>query len=191
MKRVNEILGASGLVLALALGGSGLVLSLPLPSLAQVRTLPTQTVTVSGTIESIDDSRHTINLRKADGNIETINVPVNVKQFDQFKVGDHVSATYNNTVTAKMNPAGEPPVDNMAGSTSMGQNVASGGTAAMLRTMTVTVTDVDKAAGSISVAGPNNWRYSRRVADPALLDQIKAGDKIDITWDTNVTLQPQ
>ena len=57
--------------------------------------------------------------------------------------------------------------------------------------MTVTVTDVDKAAGSISVAGPNNWRYSRRVADPALLDQIKAGDKIDITWDTNVTLQPQ
>jgi len=191
MKRVNEILGASGLVLALALGGSGLVLSLPLPSLAQVRTLPTQTVTISGTIESIDDSRHTINLRKADGGIETVHVPVNVKQFDQFKVGDHVSATYNNTVSAKMHPAGEPPVDNMAGSTSMGQNVASGGTAAMLRTMTVTVTDVDKAAGSISVAGPNNWRYSRRVADPALLDQIKAGDKIDITWDTNVTLQPQ
>ena len=45
MKRVTEVLGASGLVLALALGGSGLVLSLPLPSLAQVRTLPTQTVT--------------------------------------------------------------------------------------------------------------------------------------------------
>src|SRR3954447_1020509 len=191
MKQVNEILGASGLVLALALGGSGLVLSLPLPSLAQVRTLPTQTVTISGTIESIDDSRHTINLRKADGGIETVHVPVNVKQFDQFKVGDHVSATYNNTVSAKMHPSGEPPVDNMAGSTSMGQNVASGGTAAMLRTMTVTVTDVDKAAGSISVAGPNNWRYSRRVADPAMLDKIKVGDKIDITWDTSVTLAAQ
>ena len=101
MKRVNEILGASGLVLALALGASSLVLSLPLPSVAQIRTLPTQTVTVSGTIETIDDSRHTINLRKADGKIETINVPVNVKQFDQFKVGDHVSATYNNTVSAR------------------------------------------------------------------------------------------
>ena len=191
MKRVDEILGASGLVLALALGGSGLVLSLPLPSLAQVRTLPTQTVTISGTIESIDDSRHTINLRKADGGIETVHVPVNVKQFDQFKVGDHVSATYNNTVSAKMHPSGEPPVDNMAGSTSMGQEVQSGGTAAMLRTMTVTVTDVDKNAQSISVVGPNDWRYSRRVADPTLLDKIKPGDKIDITWDTNVTLAPQ
>ena len=87
-----------------------------------------------------------MNIRKADGKIETINVPVNVKQFDQFKVGDKVSATYNNTVTAKLKPPGEPPVDNMAGSTSMGQNVESGGTAAMLRTMTVTVTDVDKNA---------------------------------------------
>ena len=51
MKRVNEILGTSGLVLTLALGASGLVVSLPVPSLAQVRQLPTQTVTVSGTIE--------------------------------------------------------------------------------------------------------------------------------------------
>jgi uncharacterized protein YqkB len=191
MKRVNEILSASGLALALALGGSGLVLSLPLPSLAQTRQLPTQTVTVSGTIESIDDSRHTVNIRKADGKIETINVPVNVKQFDQLKVGDKVSATYNNTVTARLKSPGEAPVDNMAGSTSMGQQVQSGGTAAMLRTMTVTVRDVDKNASSISVVGPNNWQYSRRVADPTLLDKIKAGDQIDITWDTNVTLAAQ
>src|SRR3954451_15305464 len=110
MKRANEILGASGLVLALALSGSGLVLSLPLPSLAQTRTLPTQTVTVSGTIETIDDSRHTMNIRKADGKIETINVPRNVKQFDQFKTGDKVSATYANTVIARLKPPGEAPV---------------------------------------------------------------------------------
>ena len=79
----------------------------------------------------------------------------------------------------------------MAGSTSMGQNVASGGMAAMQRTMTVTVTDVDKNVGSISVDGPNGWKYNRRVADPAMLDKRKVGDKLDITWDTNVTLAPQ
>ena len=79
----------------------------------------------------------------------------------------------------------------MAGSTSMGQNVASGGTAAVLRTMTVTVTDVDKNAGSISVDGPNGWKYSRRVSETAMLDKLKVGDKLDITWDTNVTLAPQ
>ena len=177
---------------AYAILGTGLMaLALSAPGWAQTRTLPTQTVTVSGTIETIDDSRHTVNLRKADGKIETINVPVNVKQFDQFKVGDHVAATYNNTVSAKMHPSGEPPVNNMAGSTSVGQNVETGGTANMIKTMTVTVTDVDKNAQSISVVGPNDWRYSRRVMDPTLLDQIKPGDKIDITWDTSVTLAPQ
>ena len=123
MKRVNEILGASGLVLALALGGP--VWSYPYPSRAWRRSeqLPTQTVTISGTIEFIDDARHTINLRKADGGIETVHVPVNVKQFDQFKVGDKVSATYNNAVTVKLKPPGEPAVDNMGGSSSIGQNV--------------------------------------------------------------------
>jgi len=191
MKRVNEILGASGLVLGLALGASGLVLSVPLPSAAQTRTLPTQTVTISGTIETIDDSKRTVNIKKADGKFETVHVPVAVKQFDQFKVGDKVSATYNNTVSAKLKPPGEAPVDTMGAASTMGQNVEAGGTAAMLRTMTVTVTDVDKAASSISVAGPNDWRYSRRVMDPTLLDKIKVGDKIDITWDTNVTLAPQ
>ena len=78
-----------------------------MPSLAQTRQLPTQTVTVSGTIETIDDSRRTVNIRKADGKIETINVPVNVRQFDQFKVGDKVSATYNNAVSARLKPPGE------------------------------------------------------------------------------------
>src|SRR4051795_8748008 len=120
MKRIYAILGAGFIAAALSM-----------PSWAQTRTLPTQTVTVSGTIESIDDSRHTVNLRKADGKIETVNVPASVKQFDQFKVGDKVSATYNNTVSARLKPPGEAPVDNMAGSTSMGQEVQSGGTAAM------------------------------------------------------------
>ncbi len=173
------------------LGAALMAVVLSVPGWAQVRQLPTQTVTISGTIETIDDSRHAVNIRKADGKIETINVPVDVKQFDQFKVGDHVSATYNNTVSARLKPPGEAPVDTMGTTSTMGQNVASGGTAAMLRTMTVTVTDVDKNAGSISVVGPNDWRYSRRVADPTLLDKIKPGDKIDITWDTNVTLAAQ
>ena len=185
MKPVNELLGASGLVLALALGGSGLVLSLPLPSLAQTRTLPTQTVTVSGTIETIDDSRHTVNLRKADGKIETVNVPVNVKQFDQFKVGDKVSATYNNNVIVRLKPAGEAAVDTAETSSTAMQ---SSGSAAMVRRMTASITDIDKSASAITFVGPNGWKYSRRVVDPTVFDQVKVGDRVDITWNTDLTV---
>ena len=171
------------MVLALALGGTGLVL--PLPSMAQTRTLPTQTITVSGTIESIDDSRHTVNIRKADGNIETINVPVNVKQFDQFKVGDKVSATYNNTVTAKLKPPGEPPVDTIDEAYSKEQT---SGTKVMVRRMTASIVALDKGASSATFEAPNGWKYSRRVVDPAVFDKVKVGDKVDIIWNTDLTV---
>ena len=56
MKRLRAILSASGLV----------VLALALPSWAQLtRTLPTQTVTVSGTVETIDHDRRVVNITDA------------------------------------------------------------------------------------------------------------------------------
>jgi len=36
---------------------------------------------------------------------------------------------------------------------------------AVERTMTVTVTGIDKNASSISFTGPNGWKYDRRVVE--------------------------
>ena len=65
MKPVNAILSASGLVLALSL-----------PSWAQeAKQLPTHTVTLSGTVETIDHDKRVVNIKKADGKFETVDVP--------------------------------------------------------------------------------------------------------------------
>jgi hypothetical protein len=81
MKRVNAILSASALVLALSL-----------PSWAQeVRQLPTQTVTLSGTVATID--HRIVNIKKADGSFETVDVPTGAQRFIELKVGDKVSIT--------------------------------------------------------------------------------------------------
>ncbi len=64
MKRVTAILSASGLVLALSL-----------PSWAQVKELPTQTVTLAGTVETIDHAKRVVNIKTADGKFETVDVP--------------------------------------------------------------------------------------------------------------------
>jgi len=61
----------------------------------------------------------------------------------------------------------------------------------MERTMTVTVSAIDKSASSIAFTGPNGWKYSRRVVDPSVLDKVKVGDQVDITWDTDVTVAVQ
>ena len=181
MKRLNTILSASGLM----------VLALSLPSWAQTRTVPTQTVTLSGTVETIDHAKRIVNIKTPDGKFETVDVPPAAKRFDELKVGDKVSITYNNTVSATVHPSGQAPVDTVSKSSTAGQGERPGGTAAMERTLTVTVSAIDKGASSITFTGPNGWKYSRRVADPTVLDKIKVGDQVDITWDTNVTVAVQ
>ena len=99
MTRLNAILGASGLVLAMAL-----------PGWAQqeaTRTLPTHTVTLKGTVETIDHAKYVMNIKTSDGKFETIDVPQGAKRFDELKVGSKVSVTYNNNVSARVKPPGE------------------------------------------------------------------------------------
>ena len=180
MKRVNPILTAAGLVLALSL-----------PGWAQTRTLPTQTVTLSGTVETIDHDKRVVNIKTPEGKFQAIDVPPAAKRFDELKVGDKVSITYNNTVSARLKPPGEAPVNTATGTSTAGQGERPGGTASQERTMTATISDIDKSASSITFAGPNGWKYSRRVADRTVLDKIKVGDQADITWDTNLTVAVQ
>jgi len=110
MKAVNAILSAAGL----------LALALSTPSWAQTRTLPTQTITVSGTVETIDRDKRIVNIKTPDGKFESIDVPPAAKRFDELKVGDKVSITYNNTVSARLKPPGEAPVNTATGSSTAG-----------------------------------------------------------------------
>ena len=177
MNRVPPILIAAGLISVLSM-----------PCWAQTKQLPTQTVTISGTIETINSATRSVNIKTADGKFETVDVPPGAKRFDELKVGDKVSITYNNTVSARLKQPGEPQVNTATGATTAGQGERPGGTASQERTMTATITAIDKSAPSITFTGPNGWKYSRRVVDPSILDKVKVGDKVDITWDTNVTV---
>ena len=181
MGRLNAILSAAGSV----------VLALSMPSWAQTRTLPTQTVTLSGTVETIDHEKRVVNIKTPEGKFQAIDVPPAAKRFDELKVGDKVSITYNNTVSARLKPPGEAPVNTATGTSTAGQGERPGGTASQERVMTASITDIDKNAQSITFTGPNGWKYSRRVLDPTVLDKIKVGDQVDITWDTNVTVAVQ
>ena len=179
MNRVHTMLSASALVIALSY-----------PSWAQQVT-QSQTVTLSGTVETIDQTRRTVIVKKADGSFETVEVPASAKRFDELKVGDKVTVTYNNTVSARLKPPGEADVDTGREASTMGQGGRPGGETAVQRTMTATVTALDKASSTITVAGPNGWTYSRRVADPTVLDKVKVGDKIDLTWSTDLAVSVQ
>ena len=174
MKRGTTMLAAFAVVLALAL-----------PGWAQTKQLPTQTITIAGTIETIDQGKRAMNIKTADGKFVAVNVPQSVKRFSELKVGDKVKATYNNNVIVRVKPAGEAAVDTVDKAYAKGQK---SGTAVMVRRMTASIVDIDKSASSISFEGPNGWKYSRRVVDPKVFDQVKVGDKVDIIWSTDLTV---
>ncbi len=178
MKRGTTMLSAFAVV----------ILALALPSWAQVKELPKQTVTVAGTVETIDKSKRAVNIKTADGKFVALDVPASAKRFDELKVGDKVKATYNNNVIVRLKPAGEAAVDTADASSTMGKEAQPGGSASMVRTMTATIAELDKSNSSITVVGPNGWKYSRRVVDPKVFDQVKVGDKVDITWSTDLTI---
>jgi hypothetical protein len=177
MKRIMTMLSASGLVLALAM-----------PGWAQVKVLPTDTVTIAGTVETIDHAKRVVKIKTDTGEFVTVDVPEGAKRFDEVKVGDKVKATYNNSVIAILKQPGEPPVDTSRTLRTGGEGERPGGMVAMERRMTVTVDAIDKNASSITFVGPNGWNYSRRVTDPDVLDTVKVGDKIDVIWNTDVTV---
>ena len=98
-----------------------------------------------------------------------------------------MKATYNNNVFVRLKPPGEAAVDTADTASTMGKEARPGGAAAMMRTMTATIAEIDKGASSMTFVGPNEWKYSRRIVDPKVFDQVKVGDRVDITWSTDVT----
>ena len=115
---------------------SALVVAVALPCLAQVRQLPTDTTTIVGTIETIDQGKRAMDIKTSDGKFVAVNVPESVKRFGELKVGDKVKATYNNNVLVRVKAPGEAAIDSAGTASTMGKEVKPGGAALMTRTMT-------------------------------------------------------
>jgi hypothetical protein len=163
----------------------------PAVAAAQIKTLPGEAITITATVEAIERSSRLMTLKGADGTVETITVPPEVKRFDTLKVGDKITAKYYETITLRKKAPGEKDVDTLTGGVTPGSGTKAGGTAAAQRTITATITAIDPKIPSISLSGPNNWKYSSRIADRDVLKQIKVGDKLDITWTEAVLISAE
>ena len=147
---------------------------------AQVKVIPGDKVTVSATVEAVEQSTRTVVLRSKEGALRTVQLGPTA-QIANIKVGDTVSATYYENIIIRKKPAGEPDVDTLEAAAQRG-NTKAGGTIGLQQAVTATVTAVDMNAPSISLSGPRGWTYSSKVQDKKALEQLKVGDKIDITW---------
>jgi len=155
---------------------------LPGVAAAQIKTLPGDSITVTATIEAIERSTRHLTLKGQEGNIIAVTVPAEVKRFDELKVGDRITAKYYENITLRVKAPGEPAVDTTQQKVTPGTGARPAGTSATQRTVTATITAIDPNVASITLSGPNNWKYSSRVTDKAALAQVKVGDRLDVVW---------
>jgi hypothetical protein len=149
---------------------------------AQTKTLQGETKTVTATVEAIDAKTRTLTLKGPEGNYVDVEAGPDVTRFNEIKVGDKITARYYENVVLRVKQPGEKSVDSDADGVTRGAGARPGGTVAAQRTITATITAIDPAVPSITFTGPNNWKYSSRVADEKALAKVKVGDKVDITW---------
>ena len=163
--------------------GVGVILAaVAAPAGAQVsKTLNGTLETVTVSVEGIERASREITVKKKDGSYDVLYVPEQVKQFDTLKIGDKITAKYDETLVIRLQEPGQKPIDAEASALTKSTD-SRAATASHQRTITATITHIDPKVPSITVSGPNNWTYTKRVEDTKMLAKVKVGDKLDLTW---------
>jgi hypothetical protein len=143
---------------------------------------PSKSTTVTATIEAIDKSTRAITLKRPSGQLVDITAPAEMQGFNSLKVGDQVTATYFEALAVSVRKPGAPPTSSTPVSTTTRQDRKPGSETRKQQTFTVTVESVDVKAPALTVKTQKGRVVTLGVADAAQLQNIKAGDSVDVTY---------
>jgi hypothetical protein len=138
-------------------------------------------VTGSATVTAVNAGERTVTLQRADGSSETVECGPDVRNFDQIKVGDQVTATATEEVAIVLVKGGMPPaagtataiVRSPAGAKPGGQIVHTIGFVAK-----VVSVDVDKR--DVSLQLPDGTIKIVKVGADIDLKNVNAGDDVGV-----------
>lgn len=146
-------------------------------------TKPGETLTATATITKIDAAQRFVVLRDDDGSEVGVFAPPEFTRFDELRVGDRVTLTYYESTVFKVRPPhGTKPRVSEEVAAKESASKLPGATFSHQSTATVTVDAVDPDVPSITVVTADGHVVSRKVEDRSLLQGVKRGDRIDITY---------
>ena len=155
----------------------------PLPAgAAQLPSGQSTPVTVTATIEALDQATRTVTLKGPKGNSVDIKVADELQGFNTLKVGDQVTATYFEAFAVNVRKPGDPPPPAGPATTIERKERAPDSQARRQQTFTVTIQAVDPKAPSLTVRGPQGRSVELKVADAKRLENVKVGDTVDVTY---------
>jgi hypothetical protein len=141
-----------------------------------------QYVTVEGTVERTDSFSRALTLRTSANTTQTINVPRELELFGELRTGDRITVRLSESVIVAVRPGGKPSV--AVDTTASAKPAAASAGSEVLQQLkaAVTVESVDRPGRVIVYKTADSRKVIRAVADPQLLEGLKAGDVIEITY---------
>lgn len=166
------------------------LVALPLAAQAQKPVTQTDATELKAKIEAIDRTSRLVTLTDEDGETATIKCGPEVKRFDELKVGDTVTFRYYESIAYVIRKPGQPSgLPAQPGPTlTRSEGPRPGGTIAQQETATVTVKAVDAKVPSITVLTEDGRTVSLKVEDKKHLKDVKAGDRVEITYTEAVAI---
>ena len=134
------------------------------------------------TITAIDQKSRSVTLRSASGDEDTFTVGPEVVRFNQLKVGDKINVTYQEALVFEVRKPGASGAT--PGTAASGERYKStiGGAVGASHTTSVTVKAVNMTEPSITVVTADGRAMTRAIQDKKNLENVKPGDRIDITY---------
>ncbi len=143
-----------------------------------------EAVKITGKITAVDAATRTVTVVGPKGRAVTLVAGDNVKNFSQIKVGDELVLRYAESVSVALekSTADRSMTQSSSGPMTAPQGAmpAVGGT--RTTTIVANVQSVDAATQSVVLEGPGGKYVEVKVKDPAVFKQVKANDKVKVTY---------
>jgi len=147
-------------------------------------------ISATGTVEAIDHAKRLVTLRGEGGRVETFEVDAAAKNLDQVQKGDILVILYKESLVWELNKpgAGVKGVEAAGVVATAKKGEMPGAAAGQQVTATVTITQIDPKAPTITIKGPAGNERTIKVKDPKKLEGVKVGDTLDITYTEAVAI---
>lgn len=149
-----------------------------------------ETIKTSAKVTAIDQATRTVTLQEANGHETVVKVGPEVRNLAQVKVGDVVNAEYQLAAVVSLKKGAG--VRSATESTSTARAKAGekpAGVVVKEGTITADVIGIDAAKGTVSVKGPAGRVVHGKVADKALLKDVKVGDQVELDYVSSLAIQ--
>jgi Cu/Ag efflux protein CusF len=142
-------------------------------------------VTITATVQAIDLERRVVTVKGGPkGQVVELKVDEKVGDLSRLQVGDRVVVKYIESVAVSVMKPGEVKVKE-----SQEKVVVQGpGTEEHQTTVTATIQDIDRNTNNVFLKWPEGTIVGVHVKDPKILEGVKVGDQVVITYTDTVAI---